>query len=211
MTGGGFYVVSFVSCSSCFMLKFSGRYVIKLLGVWRAQAPLFLITGAVPAVGQMSVWPVSVHHHCPCQWLSWVPFWMFFYSEAQIPAFVRRQLEFQGGCGPTLDINCPAVLWTSILNSGWATCLKMAKPSYCSGSWMAVGRACCQWEMLHYGNKITSESSPSLLPSQRHLLWLFSDHFCCKIRHKSRFEILVQCFCVQMLANIALSICCEGL
>lgn len=33
MTGGGFYVVSFVRCSSCFMLKFSGRYVIKLLGV----------------------------------------------------------------------------------------------------------------------------------------------------------------------------------
>lgn len=55
MTGGGFYVVSFVSCSSCFMLKFSGRYVIKLLGVWRAQAPLFLITGDVPAVGQMCV------------------------------------------------------------------------------------------------------------------------------------------------------------
>ena len=42
MTGGGFYVVSFVSCSSCFMLKFSGHYVIKLLGVWRAQAPPFL-------------------------------------------------------------------------------------------------------------------------------------------------------------------------
>lgn len=33
MTGGGFYVVSFVSCSSCFILKFSGYYVIKLLGV----------------------------------------------------------------------------------------------------------------------------------------------------------------------------------
>lgn len=43
MTGGGFYVVSFVSCSSCFMLKFSGHYVIKLLGVWRAQAPPFLV------------------------------------------------------------------------------------------------------------------------------------------------------------------------
>lgn len=42
MTGGGFYVISFVSCSSCFMLKFSGHYVIKLLGVWRAQAPPFL-------------------------------------------------------------------------------------------------------------------------------------------------------------------------
>lgn len=42
MTGGGFYVVSFVSCSPCFMLKFSGHYVIKLLGVWRARAPLFL-------------------------------------------------------------------------------------------------------------------------------------------------------------------------
>lgn len=138
-------------------------------------------------------------------------FGFVFYSEAQIPVFVRRQLEFQGGCGPTLDINCPAALWTSILNSGWATCVKMAKPYYCSGSWMAVGRACCQWEMLHYGNKITSESSPSFLPSQRHLLWLFSDHFCCKIRHKSRFEILVQCFFVQMLANVALSICCEGL
>lgn len=39
MTGGGFYVVSFVSCSSCFMLRFSGHYVIKLLGVWRAEAP----------------------------------------------------------------------------------------------------------------------------------------------------------------------------
>lgn len=42
MTGGGFYVVSFVSRSSCFMLKPSGHYVIKLLGVWRAQAPASL-------------------------------------------------------------------------------------------------------------------------------------------------------------------------
>lgn len=40
-------------------------------------------------------------------------FGYFFNSEAQIPAFVRRQLEFQGGCGPILG----SELWTSILNS----------------------------------------------------------------------------------------------
>lgn len=52
MTGGGFYVVSFVSCSSCFMLKFSGHYVIKLLGVWRAQAPPFLAFAHLATLAQ---------------------------------------------------------------------------------------------------------------------------------------------------------------
>lgn len=31
------------------------------------------------------------------------PFGLGFHSEAQVPAFVRRQWEFQGGFGPTLD------------------------------------------------------------------------------------------------------------
>lgn len=52
MTGGGFYVVSFVSCSSCFMLKFSGHYVIKLFRVWRAQAPPFSPFSALALLAQ---------------------------------------------------------------------------------------------------------------------------------------------------------------
>lgn len=150
MTGGGFYVVSFVSCSSCFMLKFSGRYVIKLLGVWRAQAPLFLITGAVPAVGQMSVWPVSVHHHCPCQWLSWVPFWMFFIQKL-------RYLPLWGG-NWSFRVAPP---WTSIvqLRSGhqfWTPAeplvWKWPNPLIAVGlGWLweepAVNEKCCTMEI----------------------------------------------------------------
>lgn len=134
-------------------------------------------------------------------------FGFVFHFKVHIPPFVRRWLEFQGGCGPTLG----SELWTSILNSGWTTHMKMAKPPHFSGYWMVVGRTCWQRGMLHSGNKIISECSPFLFPSQRDLLWLFSNHFHCKIRHTSRFEILVQFICAQMLPNIAWSICCEGL
>lgn len=114
MTGGGFYVVSFVSCSFCFMLKFSGRYVIKLLGVWRAQAPLFLFTGAVPAVGQMPVWPLLVHHHFPCQWLSLLPFWICFSFQSSHTSLCEEVTGVSGWLWPhfgfwALDIN--SQLW----------------------------------------------------------------------------------------------------
>lgn len=116
MTGGGFYVVSFVSCSSSFMLKFSGRYAIKLHGVWRAQAPLFLITGAVPAMGQMSVRPVSVHHHFPCQWLSLLPFWICLLLGSSGTCLCEETIEVSGWLWPhfgfwAVDVN--SQLWLS--------------------------------------------------------------------------------------------------
>lgn len=83
--------------------------------------------------------------------------------------------------------------------------------SYCSGSWMAVGRVNCQRRMLCYGSKTPLESSPSPLPSQEDLLWLFSSHICCKIMRSSWFESLIQFGCGQMLANRVLCIFWEGL
>lgn len=45
------------------------------------------------------------------------PFGFVFHSEAQVPAFVGRQWEFQGGFGPALDPK----LWTPVLTYGWVT------------------------------------------------------------------------------------------
>lgn len=148
MTGGGFYVVSFVSCSFCFMLKFSGRYVIKLLGVWRAQAPLFLVIGAVPAVGQMSVCPVSAHHHFPCQWLSLLPSWIWFLFGSSDTCLGEETIGVSRWLWPPLD----SELWTWVLNSVWATPVKMTKMSYCHGfGWLweepADKGACCTMEI----------------------------------------------------------------
>lgn len=113
MTGGGFYVVSFVSCSSCFMLKFSGCYVIKLLGVWRAQAPPLIVGGAVRAGGKH---PCGLCQcHLPHWWLSLIPFWLCFSFRSPGTYFVRRQWKFQGGFGPAFE----SELLTSVLT--WAT------------------------------------------------------------------------------------------
>lgn len=179
MTGGGFYVVSFVSCSSCFMLKFLGHYVIKLLGVWRAQAPLILVVGAAPTVGQMSVWSVTVTFLVddPLRF----HFGFISHSEAQVPAFVRRQWDFQGGFGPILG----SELWTSVLTCSWAIQIwKWLTPLIAVGlEWL--------WEiLLCYGNKMFFESSPFLLLSQRVLPWLFSSHIHGKIMSLSWFESL---------------------
>lgn len=192
MTGGGFYVVSFVSCSFCFMLKFSGRYVIKLLGVWRAQAPLFLVTGAVPAVGHMSVWPVSVHHHFPCQWLPLLPFWIYFLFRSSDSCLCEEATGVSRWLWPHFGFWVNSQLQLSHSCENGQTLLLQWVLDGC-------GRTCWQRGMLHYANKITSECSPFFFPSQGDLLWLFSSHFHCKIRHTSRFESHVQFICAQMV------------
>lgn len=191
MTGGGFYVVSFVSCSSCFMLKFSGRYVIKLLGVWRAQASSFqvqcLLWGKCLCDQSLSM-PTFLINGSLCFHLIFV-----FYFEAQIPALWGGKWSFRMAVAP---------LW--ILSSGqqfsplaeqlvW----KWPNPLIAVGlRWLepADKGACCSMEIK------LLQCSPFLLSSQRHLPWLFSNHFCHKIRHSSRLEILVQlavCKCLQ--------------
>lgn len=102
MTGGGFYVVSFVSCSSCFMLKFSCHYVIKLLGVWRAQAPLFLIAAVVLSGGKCISGRLLSLSPSPSVTPSSSILFCFSHSEAQISVLVFWQWKFQSSFGATL-------------------------------------------------------------------------------------------------------------
>lgn len=184
MTGGGFYVVSFVSCSSCFMLEFSGCYVIKLLGVWRAQAPPLIAGGAVPAGGKHLCGLCQCH--LPHWWLSLIPFWLCFSFRSPGTCLCEEAMKVSGWLWSCFGA------WALDLSSHLSySCMKTAKLSCCSGSWVSVGRTPYQGGMRYYGNKMPLKSSPSHLPSQKDLLWLFSSHLYCKIKSSSEFERLV--------------------
>ena len=140
----------------------------------------------------------------PSSSMTLVPFWLCFSFRSSGTCLCEEAMGVWGWLWPyfafwALDIS--SHLWQIYLR------VEMAKPSDCSGSWVAVGRAHCQRGMLCYRNKMSVESSPSPLPSKKDKMWLFSSHLCCKITSSSWFESLVQFDCGQMLANTILCIC----